>query len=227
MLDFNSKEYQQYKDLQCREHNKFRHEPKNHEPHGHRDDVSNQILMEMTKRLAIKEGVALDLGCAEGFHTEQLKERFGEAYGIDINEESLSIAKKFGREYCQFGDIHSLPFSNEFFDIVFSHEVLEHSLDFSLSLSEVFRVLKKDGFLVFSVPNERWDGEFKREDTDSSHFSVMTPFRVRQEVLKAGFAPIYGYVYNLPFYNRAVEWSDSDISYPFTPHLHCIIKKIK
>jgi SAM-dependent methyltransferase len=49
-------------------------------------------------------------------------------------------------------DIINLPFADGCFDTVVSFEVLEYITDTKMALSEIGRVLKKDGLLIFSVP---------------------------------------------------------------------------
>ena len=56
-----------------------------------------------------------------------------------------------------------LPFRSCFFDMVYSHNVLEHADDPQKVLSEAFRVLKPGGKMVIVVPNyfTFWEGHYK------------------------------------------------------------------
>lgn len=49
-----------------------------------------------------------------------------------------------------------LPFPNNFFDLVLSHEVLEHVSDDRLAVQEMVRVLRPGGRVVIFVPNRLW-----------------------------------------------------------------------
>lgn len=49
-------------------------------------------------------------------------------------------------------DITNIPFENDYFDIIICSHVLEHIHDDRLAMSELFRVLKKDGHGIFQVP---------------------------------------------------------------------------
>jgi SAM-dependent methyltransferase len=53
----------------------------------------------------------------------------------------------------------SLPFEDEKFDLVLSHEVLEHVADDRRCLEEIVRVLKPGGRLVLFVPNRGYPFE--------------------------------------------------------------------
>jgi ubiquinone/menaquinone biosynthesis C-methylase UbiE len=50
------------------------------------------------------------------------------------------------------GNITHLPYKKESFDCVMSIATLEHIKELSLAISEMMRVLKKDGFLVLGFP---------------------------------------------------------------------------
>lgn len=49
-------------------------------------------------------------------------------------------------------DITNIPFENNYFDIIICNHVLEHIPNDHLAMSELFRVLKKDGFSILQVP---------------------------------------------------------------------------
>lgn len=49
-------------------------------------------------------------------------------------------------------DIQSLPFEEESFDVIFCNHVLEHVADDQKAMSELFRVMKPNGWGIFQVP---------------------------------------------------------------------------
>ena len=51
-------------------------------------------------------------------------------------------------------DICNLPFKDNSFDVVFCNHVLEHITDDTKAMQELFRVMKKDGFGVFQIPQD-------------------------------------------------------------------------
>ena len=71
-------------------------------------------------------------------------------------------------------DILNLPFENESFDVVFCNHVLEHIDDDQKAMSELYRVMRKDGWGIFQVPMKT-SLEKTYED-----FSIKTP-KERQE----------------------------------------------
>ncbi len=69
--------------------------------------------------------------------------------GLDRSEEIVSqatdLAKELGQGNVEFqtGDVFNLPFPDESFDIVHSHQVLQHVGDASKALREMKRVRKR------------------------------------------------------------------------------------
>lgn len=101
------------------------------------------------------KGRILDVGCADGTISMMIKGHTGsEVYGIDINEENTKTAKAKGI-IVKAGSVDGaeLPYETGFFDAVYCGDVLEHVIRTDFLLEEMFRVLKKGGFLVLSVPN--------------------------------------------------------------------------
>ncbi len=95
-------------------------------------------------------------GCGVGMYANALQAYSEQIYGIDIEAEYLPDALKnapdalLSRSACE-----RLPFAKDSFDLVLSHEVLEHVSDDRASTEEIVRVLKPGGRGVIIVPN-RW-----------------------------------------------------------------------
>jgi len=64
---------------------------------------------------------------------------------------------KAGQVICAAGEF--LPFPQDFFDLILSHEVLEHVQDDQLAINEVVRCLRPGGRLVLFVPNRGYPFE--------------------------------------------------------------------
>ncbi len=93
----------------------------------------------------------LSLGAGTGTDLEILN-KYGEVYVIDINKNALNlISKKLCYEK-KIANACKLPYKDNFFDIVTSFDVFEHITNDFRAISEARRVLKKGGYLVFSVP---------------------------------------------------------------------------
>jgi len=94
----------------------------------------------------------LDIGCSDGQILEPYI-RIGDCYGVDISKSSLRKATSKGISTCLVDLEKGLPFKENSFDVVICSHVLEHLVDTDFVLSEINRVLKKDGHLLLSIPN--------------------------------------------------------------------------
>ena len=94
----------------------------------------------------------LDLGCGMGATVSYLHKNYAiNVVGIDPSQKLLNMAKAknpFGTFVEGSGD--ALPFMNESFECVLSECTLSLMNDLHVSLSEVYRVLKKEGWFVIN-----------------------------------------------------------------------------
>jgi len=111
-------------------------------------------------------GALLDLGCGVGAYLLRLAERSESAIGVEFDFQRARIAHDQGLSLtCAAGE--KLPYPSNHFDLVLSHEVLEHVVDDRASLEEIVRVLrlpdqaqqKPGGRLVIFVPNRGYPFE--------------------------------------------------------------------
>jgi len=105
----------------------------------------------LTERDSEVETRYLDIGCGNGFISEQFVHKY-KVYGIDISHNALSEAEKKGI-ITQRVDKDELPFEDGFFDVVVCLDVLEHLLNPESMTKEVYRVLNKNGKFIVCVPN--------------------------------------------------------------------------
>lgn len=114
----------------------------------------------------------LDVGCGTGRMLGTCLEESGgctKYYGIDTSKEMIKILKekiKFigynkKEAITRIGNATKLPFKDETFDITFSYHLLWHlpKKYQEKIIKEMFRVTKKDGFIIFDILNEKfiWD----------------------------------------------------------------------
>lgn len=133
--------------------------------------VKNRIFDEMQKpfelffpfysfKNELKGKKILDLGCGIGGSSFCLGEKWevSEFYGIDVSNESINTANYFLLDFktnIQYkfiqGYAEKMPYENNFFDAIISHDTIEHVRSIKETLTECKRILKKDGvaFLVF------------------------------------------------------------------------------
>jgi SAM-dependent methyltransferase len=133
--------------------------------------------LEMIKTFAADRlaGKVLDLGCGLGAYLEQLGQFTDQAYGIEFDfSRAIMANKKVPTLTCAAGE--ELPFQSNQFDLILSHEVLEHVRDDRLCLEEIVRLLRRPdgngsaGRLILFIPNRGypfethgiyWRGEYR------------------------------------------------------------------
>lgn len=124
-------------------------------PASHR--ATNQLVVSLLKDAGKIDGDILDLGAGSGYLTRiLLQERqtrtavAGGLFACDIDAASFSAA---GVPFTQCNVDEGLPYPDTAFDAVAAVEVMEHTRAPYRVLSEIARVLRPGGLLVFSVPN--------------------------------------------------------------------------
>jgi len=97
----------------------------------------------------------LDVGCGMGMYTAAFQHETPHVFGIEIERERALEARERAAGVAQaVGE--RLPFPDATFDVVFSHEVLEHVADDRRCVSEMVRVARSGGRIVVFVPNRRY-----------------------------------------------------------------------
>ena len=101
------------------------------------------------------EGGLLDIGCGSKPYRD-LFNKIKEYKGIDFKDYSVNKDFSFGKPDYFFSDEHvktlNLPFGNESFDNVVVFQVLEHHPNPQKLISEMFRVVKKSGYMLLTAP---------------------------------------------------------------------------
>lgn len=106
------------------------------------------------RRFARFQGEAvLDLGCGSGDYTAYFQAAGAQVTGCDGSGVMLAMARE-RHPGCVFdlADIEkTLPYSNERFDLVFSHQVFMDIADIEGPVREIHRVLKPGGIFYMSI----------------------------------------------------------------------------
>lgn len=128
------------------------------------DDKMN--MYDLNKRLALIFGkllnedingkALLDAGSGTGWFSKEAAQKGAQVFSLDVGNKILAqVAKKCDSKRV-VGSVLDIPFPDNFFDIVISTEVIEHTTNPRLAIQEIYRVLKFDGVLVLTVPNKIW-----------------------------------------------------------------------
>jgi O-antigen biosynthesis protein len=142
-----------------------------------RDEISVEHLHRYHSILPlVKDKVVLDIACGEGYGSALMAKIAKRVVGVDISKECIEHATRKYFSQCpntRFlqGSVEKIPAENGSLDVVISFETIEHvSGDGQQQfLSEVKRVLKKDGIFIISTPDkENYTERYQHEN----HFHV-------------------------------------------------------
>lgn len=101
----------------------------------------------------------LDIGCGSGNYTGALATKGLDIEGIDISDEMLNKAiRKYPSIKFSQGDAKNLPFQEDSFDGATCILATHHIHDNQKLFQEVFRVLKKGNFVIFTATPEQMKG---------------------------------------------------------------------
>ena len=111
----------------------------------------------------------LDVGCGVGMYTNAFLRETDRVFGVEVEHERAVEAGERAKGVARaVGE--RLPFPDGAFDIVFSHEVLEHVEDDRACVAEMVRVSPSTGRIIIFVPNRLypfethgvfWRGEYR------------------------------------------------------------------
>lgn len=114
------------------------------------------------KHLDIKsDDVILDVGCGGGININRMAKQAKKVYGVDYSVDSVKVSREVNRQEIYDGkvevvqgDVQSLPFDDETFDIVTAFETVYFWPNIEKCFGEVKRVLKPGGiFLIGTESN--------------------------------------------------------------------------
>lgn len=102
-----------------------------------------------------KKKIVLEVGCSSGYVSSKLKENNCRVYGIELDTD----AAKAAMEHCEnvlnadIEKVEKLPYPFNQFDVILFGDVLEHMRCPETVMKKLKPYLKKEGFIVVSLPN--------------------------------------------------------------------------
>ncbi|MDD5616425.1 MAG: methyltransferase domain-containing protein [Candidatus Methanoperedens sp.] len=162
--------------------------------------------------LFVKGKKVLDLACGEGYGSNILSKETEYVVGMDIDETAVEHARnKYLLQNLEFiqGSILDIPIlGSEKFDVIICFEGIEHVEEPERLLSEVKRLLKKNGLFIVSSPNKK---------TYSDDPAYINPFH-KKELYFIDFRDLLNkYFRNLLFFGQKVYGASSIWSLPPCP----------
>ncbi len=108
-----------------------------------------------------KANKILDVGCGDGLFLDHLaqalktkgKKNKTSLWGVDFSKYKLAKAKKSGHNVKECDLEKGLPFEDNYFDVIYAAELIEHLYNPDFFLEECYRVLRPGGTVIISTPN--------------------------------------------------------------------------
>ncbi len=160
-------------------------------------------------RLGLRKGTrALDVGCGLGRHAFAIARSGAWVVALDLGADELrhvravvtamlssgELAADSAVPVALRGDILTLPFPDETFDVVVASEVLEHIPDDENAIAELARVLRRGGTLAVTVP--RWGPEClnwllskEYHSVPGGHVRIYRRSELRRRLRSCGLVP--------------------------------------
>jgi len=135
----------------------------------------------------------LEIGCGIGTVVFELNKQGYDITGTDISTEAIAYGlKKYGDIHLEVQAAEALGYEDESFDVVLSFDLFEHIALIDKHISEVSRVLRKDGYYLFQTPNKYSNVIFETLYHKSliwrrAHPSLHTPGRLKKRLSGHGF----------------------------------------
>ena len=103
-------------------------------------------------------GRVLENGCGVGMYVEKLSKHGGEVIGLEYDFERAAEAHENSLHIINAAG-EALPFPEGSFDLILSHEVIEHVQDDRKAVREMVRALRSGGRIVLFCPNRGYPFE--------------------------------------------------------------------
>jgi SAM-dependent methyltransferase len=104
------------------------------------------------------QGRILEDGCGVGMYVEHLAPFGGQVVGLEYDLER-ALEAGHNSPYITNAASEFVPFSSGTFDLILSHEVIEHVQDDRAAICEMMRILKPGGRTVIFCPNRGYPFE--------------------------------------------------------------------
>ena len=179
---------------------------------------ANFIYQEVAQRLVehlipikIKPQSVLDLGCGVGTLLPALQKLYKQAniIGVDYSVERLKLVPKKNHWWQSeqtliAADACQLPFADQSFDMVIAN-LVPHWLPLKIWLSEMHRVLKADGLLIFSYYGPETLRQLSKPKTPFTDMHDMGDLLLQQRFVEPALDQEQ---FTIEYDNAADCWSD-------------------
>ena len=162
------------------------------------DSGSRSTILPFFQKHVPSGASVLDVGCGDGYATYKLSQAGYTAYGTDLSERMIEMAKERGNmkglSFVQ-ADLARLPFEAESFDSIIAINSLEWTERPLEAWIEVNRVLKPGGYACVAILGPTAMpriNSYRRLYGESVICNTMMPWEFKKLVTENGFIPLDG-----------------------------------
>jgi 2-polyprenyl-3-methyl-5-hydroxy-6-metoxy-1,4-benzoquinol methylase len=136
----------------------------------------------------------LDVGCGSGLMIEEFDSLYN-MYGLEKSRTAIKLCGKKHRSRIKIGSLPiSIPYRNKSFDCILALDVLEHIKQDKKSLLSIHKLLKKNGFVIITVPAFMF--LWSSFDEENHHHRRYTYIELKEKLENSGFK-----ILKLTYYN--------------------------
>jgi SAM-dependent methyltransferase len=163
----------------------------------------------------------IDLGTADGRMLDRVHQKYPgtSCTGVEYSTELVAFGKEsFPELQIIQGDIQSLDFPDNSFNVVIATAVIEHVPDPDKAMCEAKRVLKPGGILILTAPDPAWEriATFVGHLKEDQHNEVMNLSQLCDLVKRNGFVVL-----------KSQKFMLSPIGMPFELEFEKILRSLR
>lgn len=149
-----------------------------------------QLYHRLTRNVDLKNKNILEIGSGRGGGLAYISKRFlpSSAIGIDLDYQAVSFSNSYhSHDSLSFrqGDAQCLELDNDTFDAVINVESSHRYPDMNSFLSEVYRILKPNGYFLFTDFRYPYEMPALRELLSKSNLDLVEEQRINSNVINA------------------------------------------
>ena len=155
------------------------------------------IAEEINKSIQIKKQyTALEFGCGTGLISFCLRGKFEMITLVDTSKGMIDILNSKIQSFninnmkayqIDINENHTLPDNS--YDVIYTSMALHHIMDTETTIKNLYRLLKKDGYLCV-VDLDEEDGSFHKEEKDFNGHNGFNQNELKNVLLETGFEEV-------------------------------------
>lgn len=119
----------------------------------HLMNLRRQELESVIGFFGSKSNLVLEIGAGSGFQSNLISKKGYSIEAIDVESSNYYLDRIWNvKDY----NGSQIPFPDDYFNVVYTSNVMEHVVELEKLNSEIYRVLKKDGIVVHVIPSSAW-----------------------------------------------------------------------